>query len=279
MTPAAGSPAPGARYADLPRTGDVVLPPTGMLQHGRPFAARILRARFRLEVAGAEHVPTTGPVILAGNHLGVLDGPILAIASPRPAHVLTKSQMFVGRTGRFLTAVGQIPVVRNEVDVAAVRTALAVLRDGRALGVFPEARRGAGDLERFESGAGYLALATGAPVVPAILLGTRLPGGSVNSVPPRGGRIALTFGEPLRFDARPWPRHRDEVRETTARIRNAMLDTLRSAVERTGIDLPGPIPEREAGPGPAESAETIEPGIAAITDLHPSPRTDDEDTR
>ena len=68
--------------------------------------------------------------------------------------------------GRFLRGPGRSRVDRFHPDPRAVKTCLRVLRDGRAVGIFPEGRRGDGDLERFHRGAAYLALVTGAPVVP-----------------------------------------------------------------------------------------------------------------
>jgi 1-acyl-sn-glycerol-3-phosphate acyltransferase len=160
-------------------------------------------------------------------------------------HNLTKIEMFTGPVGRFLTATGQIPVRRYEADITAVRTCLRVLRDGGAVGVFPEGTRGAGELKRFEPGAAYLAIATGATVVPVIYLGSRLAGASLGTIPPRGARVVMTYGEPLTFDSHPWPRRRAELREATDRIRDALLDTLVEAKAATGMELPGPAPEGE----------------------------------
>ena len=107
-----------------------------MLHRLRPVTARILRARYDVEVYGAANVPATGPVVIAANHTGMIDGPAMAILTPRPVHALTKSEMFVGQTGRFLVAAGQIPVDRHNTDVIATRTALqgaARRRSGRHL--------------------------------------------------------------------------------------------------------------------------------------------------
>jgi 1-acyl-sn-glycerol-3-phosphate acyltransferase len=271
-------------HADLPRTTSTPVPATGLLRRGRPMAQRIIRTRFRIEIVGAEHVPPTGPVVIAANHTGVIDGPLLAIMTPRPVHALTKVEMFEGRTGRFLTAAGQIPLQRHVADVAAIRSTLRVLRDGGVVGVFPEGARGAGEIDVAEGGAAYLALATGATVVPLAFLGTREPGGSLNSMPPRGSRVVMTFGEPIGFEGHGWPRRPVEVREATHRIRNGMLDTLRSAVAATGIGLPGPVPgghsddesvalaismiEPDAGTG-----ARISPGISPGTNPETSPET------
>jgi 1-acyl-sn-glycerol-3-phosphate acyltransferase len=183
---------------------------------------------------------------MAANHVGWLDGPLLAICSPRPVHALTKQEMFVGPLGPFLRAAGQIELDRFHVDVTAIRVALQALREGQAVGVFPEGTRGNGDMTSPRAGAAYLALVTGAPVVPVSFLGTRLPGGSSSSVPPRGTRIAMTFGDPVHLDRRPWPRTQQEVADAAQVVTDAILDTMRTAEETTGMTLPGPLgPKRE----------------------------------
>lgn len=232
-----------ARYAGLPRT-DGVRPPARLLLHSplREVMATVARRRWQIEVRGAEHFPETGPVVVAANHIGFLDGPLMAVLTPRPVHALTKREMFEGSMGAFLTATGQIPIWRRAADPLAVRTALRVLREGGVVGVFPEGSRGAGQVTRAEGGAAYLALVTGAAVVPLSVLGTREVGGALNSVPPPGTRMVLTYGAPLHFPQRDWPRRRVDVRRATDRIRAALLGTMREAEEATGLALPGPIP-------------------------------------
>lgn len=230
-------------HEDLPRTSSVVPPATALLRRGRPAARHALRRLWRVEVRGAERVPGSGPVVLAANHVGFVDGPLLAICSPRPVHALTKIEMFTGRLGPLLRASGQIPVRRGEPDIAAVRTSVRVLRDGGVVGVFPEGTRGAGEVSAIEPGAAYLAQVTGARVVPVAFLGTRAPGTSLHALPARGARVAMVFGEPVEVPAHPWPRRRAEVAATTASIRAAMLETLRVAQEETGLGLPGPAPD------------------------------------
>jgi 1-acyl-sn-glycerol-3-phosphate acyltransferase len=231
---------------ELPSTAGVRAPRTRLLAAGRPTAQALLRARYEMEFHGAERVPATGPVVMAANHVGWLDGPLLAICSPRPVHALTKQEMFVGPLAPFLRAAGQIELDRFNVDVAAIRVALQALRAGLAVGVFPEGTRGTGDMTSPRAGAAYLALVTGAPVVPVSFLGTRVPGGSSSSIPPRGTRIAMTFGDPVRLDRRPWPRTQQEVAQAAETVTAAILQTMRIAEEATGMTLPGPLgPKRE----------------------------------
>ena len=221
---------------------DVPHPRQALLHHNRFWAARVLRRRWDLTVRGAEHVPADGPVVMVANHTGVLDGPLMAIVSPRPVHVLTKREMYDGRLGGFLMASGQIPVHREGPDPAAVKAALRVLRDGGAVGVFPEGTRGAGEVEIVKPGAAYLAMAAGAAVVPLVFLGTRLPGGSNNSLPPPGSPIVMTYGPALEVEHRPWPRRQPDTHAFSQEIRKALLDTLAEAQVATGMTLPGPIP-------------------------------------
>lgn len=237
----------------LPRTDGVTLPPTWLLHGGRPTCRWLIRRRFDVRVHGVEHVPASGPVVVAANHVGVIDGPLMAIFAPRPVHALTKLEMFEGRLGRFLRWSGQVPLDRLHTDPRAVRTTVAVLRRGGAVGIFPEGTRGAGELDVFHRGAAYLAMVTGAPVVPVLMFGTREPGGSSSSLPRKGAVIDLVFCRPFAVDATPWPRTRDDVAEVSRRLRERMLTDLEESIQATGRSLPGPIPaakdDQEPDPG------------------------------
>ncbi len=83
--------------ADLPVSADEH-PATRLLRLLRPPAARLVRTRWSVDVHHADRVPETGGVILASNHIGIIDGPLLAVLSPRPVHALTKQEMFAGTT-------------------------------------------------------------------------------------------------------------------------------------------------------------------------------------
>jgi 1-acyl-sn-glycerol-3-phosphate acyltransferase len=234
-----------------PRSERIPHPRRRMMVSLRPVARAVLRRRMRVRVHGLEHVPATGPVIYAGNHMGIMDGPLLVIFAPQPVHALTKVEMFTGRMGRLLRGAGQIPLDRFNPDPAAVKTCLRVLRDGNAVGVFPEGRRGAGDLERFHRGAAYFALVTGAPVVPVVFLGTREPGGHLDSVPARGAAVDVFFGSPVSLDPVPWPRSRDRVEKVSVLLREHLVALLEHSLAATGRELPGPVPAGEVEPDPS----------------------------
>lgn len=236
-----------------PPRSDRVRHPHRVLLHSplRPLGRFLFRRRVRVRIHGAEQVPRRGPVIFAANHISVSDGPMLAIFAPRPVHALTKIEMFKGSTGRFLWWSGQVPLDRFHTDPRAVKLCLRALRSGHAVGIFPEGRRGSGDLERFHRGAAYFALVSGAPVVPVVFLGTRAPGGHSNSLPPKGETVDILFGAPYRTTAQPWPRSREQVEQASVLLREHLLAHLEHALSTTGRELPGPLPAGEVEPDPA----------------------------
>lgn len=238
-------------HRELPRTEAVPHPARAMLHALRPAARTLVRRRFAVRVHGEAHVPAQGPVIFASNHIGVADGPLLAAFAPRPVHALTKAEMFRGTLGGFLRASGQIPLDRFRADPAAIKSCLRVLRDGGAVGIFPEGRRGGGELERFHRGAAYIALVSGAPLVPVTMLGTREPGAHTGALPPRGGVVDIVFGAPRRLESAPWPRSKEQVDHASMLLWEHMLVHLDLARAATGRELPGPLPATDVEPDPA----------------------------
>jgi len=237
------SPRFDARFADLPRTGGAVHPPHRLLRLLRPAGRAWFRRWYDVRVHGEEHFPSTGPVILASNHIGYLDGPVTAGFAPRVVHALTKKEMFEGHTGLFLRAVGQIPLSRYDVDPAAMKDCLKVLREGGVVGIYPEGTRGDGEFRHFHTGVAYLALATGAPVVPLVIFGTREPGGHTDSIPSRGSRFDFVYGAPVYLERQPWPRRQAEVRRTAAELRNKFVEHLVEAKATTVRALLGTLPD------------------------------------
>jgi 1-acyl-sn-glycerol-3-phosphate acyltransferase len=238
-------------HTERPRSDRIRRPRRLMMLSLRPPARAVVRRRLGVRVHSRDQVPRKGPVIYIGNHVGIMDGPLMVIFAPQAVHALTKVEMFKGQMGRLLRGAGQIPLDRFNPDPAAVKTCLRVLRDGHAVGVFPEGRRGAGDLERFHRGAAYFALVTGAPVVPVVFLGTREPGGHLDSVPARGTTTDVFFGAPASFDPVPWPRTRDQVEKVSLLLREQLLALLEQSLAATGRELPGPVPPGEVEPDPS----------------------------
>ena len=233
-------------HAALPRTSDLRrLPYRAQAVLRRP-ARSVVSRRWNVHVHGEHNVPATGRVLLACNHIGWFDGPLMVIRAPRTIHALVKHEMFVGRIGLLLRFVGQIPVERTTIDVRAVRVAIRALRDDRVVAVWPEGTRGDGEIRMMKRGLAYLALVTGAPIVPVAVLGTRAEGESVSGMPPPGRRIDVVYGEPVHVDAVPWPRTRESVEALTRSVQGVLIENVERAVKVSGQQLPGPAPDEEA---------------------------------
>lgn len=202
----------------------------------------LLRLGWSVHVFGRRHIPREGPVILASNHTGVFDGPLLYGTSARPTHVLTKREVFVGPIGRLLLRVGHIPINRLIIDFPAILSSLRILTHGRVLGLYPEGERGDGDFARIKDGAAYLALRTGAPIVPVACFGVVRPGQKSTSTPPRmGARVDVVYGEPFTVEAtEPWGPYlpRRLVAETSGQVQQRLLAHLVHACELTGRPAP-----------------------------------------
>jgi 1-acyl-sn-glycerol-3-phosphate acyltransferase len=168
----------------------------------RRTVAPLARLVYRPVIAGAHHVPRTGPVIIASNHLSFIDSVVIALLAPRPVVFLAKAEYFDKRLSRwFFTAVGSVPVRRGTYRLAQESLAAArrVLDDDRAFGIYPEGTRSLdGRLYRGHTGVAWLALATGAPVVPVALTGTEhlQP---VGARLPRIRPVTVRFGAALHF--------------------------------------------------------------------------------
>ncbi len=185
------------------------------------IAVALMRLGFRLEVRGREHVPASGPVLLVSNHASLLDPPFVGGAAPRELYFLAKEELFrVPLLGRLIRGVNARPVRRDGSDSRALKMALRLLGEGRALLVFPEGTRGVG-LREGKPGVGMLAVVSGAPVVPVYVSGTgrALPRGRVM---PRLGKVRVCFGPPLYFKGGADERRKERYREATQEMMRAI---------------------------------------------------------
>ncbi|MCR2810113.1 MULTISPECIES: lysophospholipid acyltransferase family protein [unclassified Microbacterium] len=173
---------------------------------GRYVVAPLARLIYRPRVEGKANVPKTGPVIFASNHLSFIDSIAIPIAAPRPVHFLAKSSYFDGPgiagwfSREFFTAIGAVPVKRGAGQAAldALDQQRQLLETGSAVALYPEGTRSLdGRLYKGRTGVAFLALQTGAPVVPVGLIGTDrvMPVGA--RFPSLTPRVTVRFGEPL----------------------------------------------------------------------------------
>jgi 1-acyl-sn-glycerol-3-phosphate acyltransferase len=225
---------------DLPHTDQLPVPKEWVLRLTRPLVRLGLSSCWRVKVHGARHVPGSGAVILAANHIGLLDGPALVALTRRLTFAMVKREAFTGAVGQFLIHIGQISLNRREIDPEAIRRAVQVLRAGKVLAVFPEGARAGGEVRWAKGGAAYLAMVSGAPIVPVAILGTREPGQFKSQVPRLGRPIHIVYGEPFNVPRSSWPRRKAAVAEWTEVVRQRLADHVVAAQALTGLPLPGP---------------------------------------
>jgi 1-acyl-sn-glycerol-3-phosphate acyltransferase len=226
-------------HRELPRTDDLAPLPYRLGVPLRWIVGRYFRLRYNVTVHREDLFPRRGPLLVAPNHVGLLDGPLLGALAPRMVHQLGKVEAFTGLQGKVLVRAGQIPIDRSTYDMLAIRRAIQVLRAERALTIYPEGKRGAGDFRRVRTGVAYLAMVTGAPILPVALLGTRQPGGDVEHFAPAGSRLDVVYGEPFTVERVPFPRRHSDVRVVADQIGDVLRAHVQAAVAATGNPLPG----------------------------------------
>ena len=183
---------------------------------------------YRVRITGREHVPETGPCVLAANHVSVLDGFFLGIAVTRQVRFMAKAELLRAPiVKQVLGAAGAFPVERGADAGRAVAAGVKLLEQGAVIGVFPEGTSLPNEKRGYKRGAARLALATGAPLIPVALIGTHL------TLEPETHRIRLprvriVIGEPLRV----------ERQEPTAEAATELTARLQAAIE-TLRDQPG----------------------------------------
>jgi|UniRef100_UPI0040490C6B 1-acyl-sn-glycerol-3-phosphate acyltransferase len=179
--------------------------PYGIL---RAFLTPFLMVLFRPKVKGLRHVPGSGPVIIASNHLSFSDSIFMPLVVPRKVTFLAKSEYFTSPGPKGLLkkltfiALGQVPVDRSggRRSEAALITGLKVLAEGKCLGIYPEGTRSPdGRLYKGRSGIARLAIESGSPVIPVAMFNTEKiqPTGTVV---PKVMRVEMIFGEPMYFE-------------------------------------------------------------------------------
>ena len=205
---------------------------------------------WRPRIEGLENIPSTGPVIMASNHLSFADSMVIPFFVPRKVVFLAKEDYFTGTGVKgalirgWFEGIGMVPVDRDDTKaaLASLDIALAVLRRGEAFGIYPEGTRSRdGRLYRGRTGVAHLALTSGAPVVPVGLTGTEhiQP---VGSTLPRRAVVTVRLGEPLRFEGR-----YDGV--PAGRARREVTDVVMNEIQKlSGQPFAGVYNERPAEP-------------------------------
>jgi 1-acyl-sn-glycerol-3-phosphate acyltransferase len=159
----------------------------------------------------------------------MLDGPLLCGLVARPVCCLVKAEAFTPLVGPLLRRAGQIAVLRDALDPAPVRRCLHILWSGGVVGIFPEGTRGNGLVAHAKPGVGYLALRTGATVVPVACHGSERLGRALRP------RVHVVVGAPLAFDTYPRgrPLNRQRAVEAAERVRAGLAGLVAATTHET----------------------------------------------
>jgi 1-acyl-sn-glycerol-3-phosphate acyltransferase len=209
---------------------------SALYSFGKLVVAPPIRLLWRPKVSGLANIPAEGGVLLAANHLSVVDSIVVPIVCPRPVYYLAKAEYFQhALLGPLLTGLNNIPVNRTggREALLAIDAAAPVLKAGNVLGIHPEGTRSPdGRLYRGRPGTVKLALETGATIVPVGLIGTdRIH--PIGASLPRLARCEVVFGEPM--DLTPYaaePANAKLLREVT-------LKMMREIAKLTGQEYVG----------------------------------------
>jgi 1-acyl-sn-glycerol-3-phosphate acyltransferase len=187
-----------------------------------------MRVWFRLSVKGEENIPTSGPAILASNHLSFLDANIISAASPRKVSFMIAREWYEHWMIRWMAEfLGCIPVNRSGQDLGAIKTALKHLSKEYLLGCFPEGGISqTGEMQDGKLGVALLAVKSGCPVVPVCLSGYGFQSLKGTFLIPK--RIRITIGKPLVFEGVD-SKNRENLERVTSELTQAIRELEGSA--------------------------------------------------
>ena len=166
------------------------------------MACRILwKVVYRIRIAGQEHIPTDGSVLVVSNHQSHFDPPCVGACIPRQSNFLARDTLFKNKIfGTMIRGLGAVPIDREGKALSGLKETLRRLKRGGIVLVFPEGTRSPdGQIKTFQAGFSTLAVRSKSPIVPAAIAGAY-------EAFPRGkkfpglGRLAVVFGEPIPFE-------------------------------------------------------------------------------
>ncbi len=160
----------------------------------KTFKPLVMRV-YRVEVVGAENIPTDGAIV-AANHTAFSDVIILSAAIGRQIRYMAKKELFKTPLSPLITALGAYPVDRGGADVKSLKTAISFIEEGQLVGIFPQGHRRSGeDIRQSEikAGMGMIAYHSKAKILPVLIDNDRMKTGLFR-------RNRVTFGRCVSFD-------------------------------------------------------------------------------
>ena len=218
----------------------------------RPFAWWLCRLLFKVEFRGVENIPAGGACLITPNHVTYADPIWLTIPIRRRVYYMAWDKPFeIPVLGFIMRSFGAFPVNVDSIDASAQRSANDMLRNGRALVIFPEGgRTRTGKLMPFKMGAFRFALTHGVPIVPVTINGAERIW-PVGRMFPRPGKLVVTYHPPILTERAPEEISRLELKAQARLLARRTHDTVASALD------PSSLPETESDTaGSKESVRT-----------------------
>lgn len=199
------------------------------------FATRIVKGIcIREQIHFAERVPKNSPIILAVSHISHLEPLFVSLHYHLPVHWMTRIEFYQRWWARMvLKPAGAFPVDRYGFTLPAVRKAIRLLESGRTIGMFPEGgvAHGSNSILRggpFKHGVCTIAIRTGRPIVPIVILGTDALTAVKPWLPAKRGATWMAYGQPIMPP---------QTRRSTRATRRALAQRVGDAFERTYEEL------------------------------------------
>jgi 1-acyl-sn-glycerol-3-phosphate acyltransferase len=212
----------------------------------------VLRVCCRIRVEGKEHVPRSGPVILASNHRSFLDSIFIPLLISRRVTFVAKAEYFDDkRVAWFFRGVGQIPIRREggSASERALESATEVLEAGGVFGIYPEGTRTRdGRLHRGHTGVARLALRTGAPIIPVGIIGSDEVQPIDSRLPRLFKTVRIRFGEPIELE------HYRGRHDDRLALRDVADEVMYEIQQLSGYEYADTYATRQAEDVPAEIA-------------------------
>lgn len=193
----------------------------------RGAIAGFCRLFWRLSIEGREHIPATGPFVLAPVHRSNVDFAIASTLTKRRMRFMGKDSLFkIKPIAAFFTALGAYPVHRGAADREALRRTIAMIEGGEPVVIFPEGTRQSGpEVQPLFEGAAYVATRTGIPIVPVGIGGSEraMPKGSKMLHPVK---VTAVVGPPL------YPPPAEEGKRTSRRVIHELTQELHTEIQK-----------------------------------------------
>ena len=175
--------------------------------------SKLLKVLYNPTTKGTKNIPEKGPIIIVGNHKHAFDPIIVMSNTNRTIHYMAKESLFKGIHGKILESIGTIKIHRNKSNPIAIKEAEEILKQGGAVGIFPEGTRNRTNQEllKFRHGAVEIAKKTNTPIIPFAIKGDY-------KLFKKG--LSIEFGKPIKISHM-------EVEEANNYIRNEVLNILR----------------------------------------------------